>query len=108
MNTIFQELIFKNGYNVTDDFESEMKGYRNDVFVKMKNGDLYEVFFYDSVRLTGDMGSGIYLSKPGLIVLDAVNKKSMEYAVKDLCEKNFFDYFKPQRSISQKHFDENI
>jgi|SRR6185312_5299918 hypothetical protein len=102
------ELIFKAGYSESDDFEYEMKGYRNDVFVKMENGDLYEVFFYDPVRLTQDMGSGIYISQPGLIILNSVNRKSMEHAVLELWERGFFHYFKPRLSIIDKHFDENI
>jgi hypothetical protein len=91
-----------------DDFETEMKGYRNDAFVKTPNGELYEVFFYDPVRLTQDLGNGLYLAHPGLIVLNKVNKESIEKAVVDLWERGFFNYFNPRKSISEMHFDENI
>lgn len=99
------ELIFKSD---VDDFESEMKGYRNDVFVRLPNGELYEVFFYDLVRLKQDMGNGSYLSQPGLIILNGVNRKSMEHAVVDLWKRGFFEHFKPRSSILEKHFDESI
>lgn len=99
------ELIFKSDI---DDFESEMKGYRNDVFIRLPNGDLYEIFFYDLVRLSQDIGNGVYLSQPGLIILNSVNKESMEYAAIDLWKRGFFEHLKPRSSILDKHFDENI
>ena len=76
------KLFFKS--NDIDDFDSEMKGYRNDVFVTMPDGSIYEVFFYDVVRLRQDMGTGVFITQPGLIILDKVNKASMELAVNDL------------------------
>ena len=99
------EIYYKSDF---DDFETEMKGYRNDVFVIAPSGEIYEVFFYDPVRLTSDLGKGVYLSQPGLIILNVVNKKSIEESVIRLWEKNFFIYFKPINSLSNKHFDENI
>ena len=100
------KLIFKS--TEIDDFDSEMKGYRNDVFVKLPDGNLFEVFFYDPVRLVQDMGKGPYISQPGLIIVNTVNKVAMENAVIDLWKKGFFKYFNPRLSISEKHFDENI
>lgn len=100
------ELIFKS--KDIDDFESEMKGYRNDVWVRLPNGDIYEIFFYDLTRLEQDMGSETYLAKPGLIILNTVNRKSMEYSVLDLWERGYFEHLKPRSSLSEKHFDENI
>jgi hypothetical protein len=91
-----------------DDFETEMKGYRNDVLVKAPNGDMYEVFFYDPVRLANDLGNGSYLAHPGLIILKTVNKASIEMAIAELWAKGFFAYFKPLGPAMQKHFDENI
>lgn len=91
-----------------DDFDTETKGYRNDVFVEAPSGEIYEVFFYDPVRLTNDLGNGIYLAQPGLIVLNTVNKVSIEKAVTDLWLRGYFDYFKPISSLKKKHFDENI
>lgn len=102
------QLFFKAGYSEKDDFETEMKGYRNDVIVQAPDGSLYEVFFYDPVRLRQDLGEGIYLSAPGLIVLNTVNRGSMESAVNDLWNRGFFKYFIPKQSLSEKHFDENI
>ncbi|HET6255008.1 MAG TPA: hypothetical protein VFE32_13085 [Puia sp.] len=99
------ELIFKSDI---DDFDSEMKGYRNDVLVRLPNGEIYEIFFYDIVRLQQDMGDAIYLSQPGLIILNAVNKETIGYAVKDLWKRGYFEHLKPRLSISEKHFDENI
>jgi hypothetical protein len=90
-----------------DDFDTEMKGYRNDVFVETPDGKIYEVFFYDPVRLTNDLGDGVYLAQPGLIVLNTVNETSIEKAVIDLWQRGYFDYLKPT-SIGQKHFGEDI
>ena len=91
-----------------DDFDSEMKGYRNDAFVILPSGSIYEVFFYDIVRLEQDMGTGTFITQPGLIVLDKVNKSGMELAVNDLWNRGFFNYFTPRSSLSAKHFEENI
>jgi hypothetical protein len=91
-----------------DDFDSEMKGYRNDVFVIAPTGEVYEVFFYDPVRLKNDLGAGLFLAQPGLIILNTVNKKSIEEAVKQLWQKGYFNYFKPVPSLKTKHFDEDI
>lgn len=91
-----------------DDFETEAKGYRNDVFIEVPTGEIYEVFFYDPVRLSQDLGNGEYLSRPGLIVLNCVNKKSIINSVTELWEKGYFNYFKPVTSLFNKHFEENI
>ena len=91
-----------------DDFDSEMKGYRNDVFVISPDEQVYEVFFYDPVRLKNDLGEGAFLAQPGLIILNTVNKKSIEEAVSQLWEKGYFNYFKPVTSLTNKHFDEEI
>ena len=90
------------------DVETEDKGYRPDVLVQLPNMDIIEVFFYDPIRLQQDIGKGVYLAKPGLIILKKVNKKSMEAAVLDLYEKGFFNYFTPRRSFSERHFEEEI
>ena len=92
----------------TDDFDSEMKGYRNDVFVILPDGCIYEVFFYAITRLKEDMGKGIFISQPGLIILDTVNKASIELAIVSLWERGFFKYFIPRSSLDEKHFEENI
>lgn len=92
----------------TYDFDSEMKGYRNDVFVSLPDGKIYEVFFYDIVRLKQDMGKGLFITQPGLIILDKVNKASMELAVIDLWKRGFFNYFISRVSLLEKHFEESI
>ena len=97
------ELIFKSDIG---DLESEMNGYRNDVFVRLPNGEIHEVFFYSLGRLGQDMGNGPYLSQPGLIILDTVNRRCMEHAVFDLWIKGFFEHLKPRASILEKHFDD--
>jgi hypothetical protein len=99
------KLHFKSDF---DDFETEMKGYRNDVFVELPSGEIFEVFFYDPVRLSQDLGQGIFLSQPGLIILNIVNKTSIEKAVNDLWKRGYFNYFKPLSSINNKHFDEDV
>ena len=99
------QLIYKSNL---DDFDTELKGYRNDAYVEAPNGDLFEVFFYDPTRLTKDIGDDIYLAHPGLIILNTVNKTSIEKAVISLWRKGFFDYFKPLSSIQKNHFEENI
>jgi len=92
----------------TDDFDSEMKGYRNDVFVIAPDSSIYEVFFYDIGRISQDMGNGIFITQPGLIILDIVNKASIESAVINLWKRGFFNYFIPRSSLDEKHFEENI
>jgi hypothetical protein len=91
-----------------DDFETEAKGYRNDVFVELPTGEIFEVFFYEPTRLSQDLGVGEYLSRPGLIILNTVNKKSIINSVTELWQKGYFNYFKPLTSIANNHFEENI
>ncbi len=98
-------LLFKADYA---DWETESKGYSNVVFVKTPDGKLYEVFFYDPVRLSQDLGNGVYIANPGLIILNLVNKASMQIAVNELWEKGFFNYFNPVSSLDQKHFEETV
>jgi hypothetical protein len=107
MDNKLPKLIFKADKYYLD-YETEDKGYRNDVFVEMPNGDIIEVFFYDSVRLSQDLGDGVYIAKPGLIVLKKVNKSLMNKAIVELYEKGFFDYFTPRASLTENHFEENI
>lgn len=90
------------------DFETEDKGYRNDVFVEVSAGSFVEVFFYDTIRLQQDMGDTEYLSKPGLIILKIVNKDAIYKAVSALFKKGYFNYFATTQSISNNHFEENI
>ena len=71
-------------------------------------GKYLKFFFYDISRLKDDIGEGLFLSQPGLIVLKIVNKASIENAVANLWKKGFFKYFKPVASLTQKHFDEEI
>ena len=106
MSNQLPEVIFKVDEYL--DYETENKGYRNDVFVKLPNGDLIEVFFYDPVRLSQDMSDSIYITKPGLIVLKLVNKLNIRAAVNDLFKKGFFEYFTPRESPESLHFGENI
>jgi hypothetical protein len=94
--------------NHWDDIDTEDKGYRNDVLVKLPGGEIVEVFFFDKVRLLQEMGDSPFLAKPGLIILSIVNKASISNAVINLYERGYFDYFKSRSSIDQNHFEEEI
>jgi len=99
------EFVYKGDF---DDFDTESKGFRNDVFVRLPSGLYYEVFFYDAHRIKTEIQEGSFIAHPGMIILDIVNRARIEEATQELFLKGFFNYFNPITDISSNHFDENI
>jgi hypothetical protein len=96
----FSELIFKHGCGDRDEAETPMRGYRDDVLVKLDDGRTYRVTFYDPVRLhqtlEDEAGLGVnYFAEPGLIVVQRVDREGMERAARELALSDFFSYLRP-------------
>jgi hypothetical protein len=89
-------LIFRSGFSERDEFETPLKGYRNDVIVELPDKKKFPVCFYDTTRLQQDIQDEKIIAEVGLIILKKVTKEKMEEAVIKLWRANYFDSFKPQ------------
>lgn len=91
------DFIFKYGFNEQDEDEANARGYLGHVQVKTEGGLKYSVVFYDPIRLKQDLeeeGDG-FIAEPGMIILESICLKNMQYAV-NLLEKNgFFNKLSP-------------
>ncbi|KUP24591.1 hypothetical protein AWJ19_19900 [Paenibacillus sp. DMB5] len=81
------------------EYEAVNKGFRNDVYVKLADG-LFNVLFYDSVRLQQDFESevenyGFYSIDPNLILVSAVNKEEIVFVIENLYRQQYFEKLKP-------------
>ena len=73
----------------------EMKGYCDNVRVKLPNAYTYKLCFYDPIRLKQDIESEIFIAIPNLIVILTVTKANIENAVYNAWKGGFFDNLKP-------------
>jgi hypothetical protein len=92
-----RRLTFQGGWTERDDFETPLRGYRSGVLVELEDGRCFGVTFYDPTRLAqtlaDDTASGSpFLAEPGLIVVPAVTKNSMEEAARRLADDGYFDH----------------
>lgn len=75
--------------------EAEWKGFRSDVVVEI-NDKLLNVYITTAVRLMQDATTeidenGYYESIPNTIIVDNVTKDRIEYTIKKLVERGYFD-----------------
>lgn len=87
-------LLFASDWTERDDFETPLKGYRNDVLVELPDKRKFAVSFYDVVRLRQVIEDEKMIAEIGLIILDEVTKTRMEEAVYKLWRENYFEHFK--------------
>ena len=93
-------LIFTNEFSERDAFEAHSRGYVSHVLVELESGQLFPVFFYDSVRLRQDLDEMIqhgeaFIADPGMIVLHEVTIEAMTEAVERLASRGFFRHLVP-------------
>jgi hypothetical protein len=103
----YPKLTFKYGWDDRDEEETPMKGYRSDGIVQSSEGEIYSVYFIDTVRLQQDLeaeseSGNAFLAEPGLIILPEVNRESMENAVRKLWEQGYFKFFKSLEVEAEK------
>lgn len=89
-------LLFDEDFDERAQFEAHSKGYLSHVRVRIADGKVYSVIFYDPVRLGQDlevrvsMGK-VFLADPGMIVLSEVTLANMQVAVDRLESGKFFE-----------------
>lgn len=76
------------------EFESESKGYRNDVFVKEHN-TIYKLNIYSMIRLKQDFYSeiesyGYYAIEPNLVLVHDVKREVVIDTILKLKSQNYF------------------
>lgn len=86
------------------EFEAIQKGYRVDVFVKVKN-QYFNLRFFDIVRLRQEFESevdseGYYSVEPNLVLVKEVNKKEIIFTIKNLYKQKYFEEVKPVDNIN--------
>lgn len=92
------KLTFREGWDLRDEVETPMKGYRSDGVVLAANGKKYPVYFIDPVRLQQELEAEIeagtpFWAEPGLIVVPEVTREAMENAIKKLWHRGYFCSF---------------
>ncbi|MGE5405361.1 MAG: hypothetical protein ACM3PP_10550 [Candidatus Saccharibacteria bacterium] len=104
---------------MNDETEIAEKGYRFGTYVKI-GVNFYEVHVYDIVRLQQDFKreletAGFYDIEPNIILVREVTKKDIEFTVRELCKRGYFDRLKPigdrdvhEYEIRGKFFFENF
>ena len=96
----FRRLIFEEGFEERDEYETPLKGWRGDVLVELSDGTRYRLSFFDPVRLAQELDAEVesgnpFLAEPGLIVLQRVTRENMERAALELCKRGFFETLRP-------------
>ena len=66
---------FPDGYDSRGEYEAPARGYLSHVIVQLDNGDRYQMFFYDPVRLQQDLEAEVksgrgYLAEPNVVALN--------------------------------------
>ncbi len=95
-NQAIHEVLFPEWYDERAEWESEMKGWLQGVRVKLANGAVFPLFFFDPVRLAQDLEMATKLGEPyiaehGLIVIPEVTRSAILTAVGKLVEAKFFE-----------------
>jgi hypothetical protein len=93
-------VVFPDWYDDRAEFETPLKGFLNDVVVRLDDGACYQLFFTDPVRLQQSLqdevnGGRGYYTEPGLVVLPEVTTESIRKAVAGLWRDGFFARLKP-------------
>ena len=89
-------LVFESGFSEVDEFETPMKGYRNDVTVELPDKRKFSVCFYDPIILQEDLKDEPMIADVGLIIIPKVTKEAMQEAVNKLWKINYFDHLMPR------------
>lgn len=93
-------IVFPPGFDARAVDELPLKGYIENVIVRLGDGRRYCLSFIDPVRLNQDLevdlteGRG-YVAEVGLVVLPTVTVETIRSAVEDLCKTRYFDAFGP-------------
>jgi hypothetical protein len=100
------KLIFPTNRSEIDLIEADMKGYLN-VSVPKSPERSYPLYFYNPFRLGQDLDSELEFGKsciglPGTVIVKQIDLPTLEAALAQLDEEQFFDYLKP---ISQEQFN---
>ncbi len=88
-------LLFTCQFDERTEFEVEQKGWFEQVAVRLPNGGVIPVCFWDPVRLGQDLESAREhgrncFAEPGLIIVPRVNREYMESAVLQLFNEGYF------------------
>ena len=94
------EIQFPEGFDDRWEYEMPMKGYLNNVTVRLDSGSSFRVNFIDPVRLAQDLEvesktGRAYFAETGLIVLPEITREAIALAVHGLWNEGFFDSLKP-------------
>jgi hypothetical protein len=95
----YPQIFFPPGYDARQEFETPARGYLSHVQVQLENGNRYQLFFYDPVRLQQDLeeqvkSGRICLAEPNMIVLPEVTTENIKRALQELWERGCFEELK--------------
>ena len=90
------DLVFEFEFDEKTAFEAEARGYWGHSKVRLEDGSLCPVVFYDPVRLAQDLEEESlqgrpFLAEKGLIVVKDVTLANMRRAVEELNKEGFFE-----------------
>lgn len=93
-------ILFPDWYDARAEFETPLKGFLNEVVVRLEDGSRYQLHFSDPVRmqqtLEDDTRAGReYYTEPGLVILPEVTTETVRKAVSGLWRDGFFRHLKP-------------
>src|SRR5262245_45685552 len=98
--TVQPTIHFPDGYDARREFETPERGYLSNVVVQLENGNRYQVFFYDPVRMQQDLEEEVkagrgYLAEPNVVLLPEVTTDNIKKAVAGLWSTGYFQRLKP-------------
>jgi hypothetical protein len=93
------EILFPDGYFERREAETPAKGWL-DVRVRLENGSVYKLSFYDPVRLRQTLDDQLehglsHYTEPGLVLLTEVTTENVKRAVAELVKDDFFSTLSP-------------
>jgi hypothetical protein len=94
------EILFPEGFDEQQEFETPSKGYLRDVIIRLETGAEYRLFFIDPTRLQQDLEADVesgreYFTEPGMVILPQVTIEAIRKAVSGLWRDGFFHHLKP-------------
>jgi len=90
---------YANGWTESDDYETPMKGYRNDVVVTTQDGNRYVLCFYDPVRLSQDVADEGDIIESNLVILNELSRLNIESFIYRISESKVLERIYKMSSV---------
>lgn len=89
------EVVFPDWYDERGEWEAKEKGWLDGVEVRLADGKIQPLFFYDPVRLAQDLEADSkhgrpFVAQPGMVVLPEITRNAILEVVGKLVDEAYF------------------